>query len=208
MTARKHPNQWKSAWVHENDMGEFRAIPGTGGSYKISKCGVVVSNRRRHLPARCWIVLKHSKSKKEKPFNRVSIMLPGEHKRRPHHVSRLILKSWVGPPPSDLHVAAHRNGITDDDRLENLLWAKMKDVKHSQIYRGTWVRGERARSAKFTREQIEAARKIISEYGVSQNLLAKLLGMPQPRVREWLKKNWNTQKWDDLKNPLKTEFAK
>lgn len=202
MTEKIHAGHWKFEVVHESSLGEFREIPNTGGSYRISRDGIVISNNRKGLSEGFWVVLKRHKSTNAKPFNRVRIRFEGDEKTKNCQVSRLILESWVGPPPEKTSVAAHRNGITDDDRLDNLLWAEPQDVSHGQICRGTWAHGERSGQARLTLEQVEAARKIVIEYGVSANLLATALGIPQVRVREWLTKTWDTAKWDDLENPL------
>jgi len=201
MTKKIHPKHWKLAAIHENDLGEFKDIPGTGGLYKISKDGAVASQRRRALPDKYWVILKNLKSNNARPFNRVTLHLDGQPPKQ-RQVSRLILEAWVGPPPTKTSVAAHRNGITDDDRLDNLKWAENQDVKRGQICRGTWARGEKVSTARHSREQVEAARKIVNEYGVPINLLANALGLTQPRVREWLTKSWDANKWAELENPL------
>jgi len=202
MTQRKHPKHWAFATVHENDLGEFKDIPGTGGLYRISQNGEVISKRRRSLPDGYWVLLRICKSRNAHPFNRVSVYFDGDSKSKICQVSRLVLEAWVGPPPTKTSIAAHRNGVSDDDRLENLLWAEQKDVSHGQICRGSWAHGERVGSSRHSLQQVEAARKIVIEYGVSANLLAEALGVAQPRVSEWLTKTWDTSKWEDLENPL------
>lgn len=104
MTPRTPVQHWKSATVHENDMGEFREIPNTSGDYKISADGVVVSRRRRGLPAGYWIILSQTKSKNSRPFNRVAIFFD-DGTNRTCQVSRLLLEAWVGPAPQ---LEAHR----------------------------------------------------------------------------------------------------
>jgi hypothetical protein len=203
MTTKQHPKHWKFATVHEDKIGdEVRDIPGTGGTYRITKDGIVLSQRHPSLPEGYWIVMKCQKSKNSRPFNRVCIAFDGYPRGRICQVSRLLLEAWVGPAPSEFHVAAHRNGVTDDDRLENLMWALPRDVSHGQICRGTWAHGQSAGRVRFQREQVEAARKIVIDYGVPANLLATALNLNQARVREWLTKTWDTDKWDGLQNPL------
>ena len=186
-------------------MGDFRPIPNTSGLYQISANGIVVSRRRPSMPNGYWLVISISKSKNARPFQRVGLYFDGDTKPKMCQVSRLILEAWVGPPPTDRHVAAHKNGVPDDDRLENLKWSLMKDVKQGQICRGTWVHGDRVGSARLSREQVEAARKIVTDHGVPANLLATALGTPQARVREWLTTTWDADKWSGLENPLEAE---
>lgn len=78
----------------------------------------------------------------------------------------------------------------------------MNDVKQAQICRGTWAHGEKSGSARFTKHQVEAARRIVIEFRVPATLLAEALGMTNTRVIEWLTKSWDTSKWDGLENPL------
>ncbi len=202
MSEKVAPAHWRrSRLVYDADLGpNFRDVPGTGGLARISDDGIVISQSDRRLEPGWWAVLSISKSKNSKPFNRVTVYFGA--KKRMCQVSRLILESWVGPPPTSKHVAAHRNGVTDDDRLDNLMWALQQDVSHGQICRGTWAHGERAGNARLSLQQVEAARKIIFDHGVSATLLAEALGVPQARVREWLVKTWDTSKWDGLENPL------
>ncbi len=202
MTAKSHPSHWKFQTIHEDSLASFKDIPGTGGTYKISADGVVVSSRHRGLRDGWWIVLRCTKSKNSRPFARVCLYMDGSTKPAHYQLSRLLLETFVGPPPTALHVAAHRNGITDDDRLENLVWSTSQEVKHAQICRGTWAHGERTGHTRFTREQVEAARKIVIEFGVPADLLANAMGESQSRIREWLVKTWDTDRWDGLQNPL------
>jgi hypothetical protein len=105
------------------------------------------------------MVLKIHKSTNSKPFNRVSMYFDGDKKARCCQLSRVILEAWKGPAPSEMHVAAHRNGKTDDDVLGNLVWATQKEVSEGQICRGTWAHGDSAGAARSSIEQVEAARK-------------------------------------------------
>lgn len=203
MTERKHIKHWKFATVHQDDIGDFRDIANTSGTYKVSRDGVVISSRRRELPDGWWVVLKTRPSSVSRPYNRVAITFDGEPKARMCQVSRLMLEAWIGPAPSPLHVAAHRDGKPDNDTLENLKWALPQDVKESSIVRGTWAHGETAGNARMQREQVEAARKIVIEYNVPANLLATAMGLNQIRVREWLTKTWDVEKWDGLEDPLR-----
>ena len=200
MTAKKDIKHWKLPLMHGADLGEFRDIPGTGGTYKVSRDGVVVSQCYRGLPDGYWLVLGQRKTTNSKRYRRLEIIFANGRGKKSCMLSRLILEAWVGPAPSDSHLAAHKNGIIADDKLDNLKWATAIDVKHGSIARGTWAHGETL--SKHDKSQVEAARKVVVEYGVPVNLLAEALGMEQTRVREWIVKTWDTEKWDGLENPL------
>jgi hypothetical protein len=203
MSLKVHPSHWKKFRTMQHpSLEHFKDVPGTGGTYRVSKDGVVISNRHKGLIDDWWMVLKIHKSTNSKPFNRVSMYFDGDKKARCCQLSRVILEAWKGPAPSEMHVAAHRNGKTDDDVLGNLVWATQKEVSEGQICRGTWAHGDSAGAARSSIEQVEAARKIVMEYGVPINLLATVLDKPSIRVKEWLTKCWRPEKWDGLENPL------
>jgi hypothetical protein len=47
-------------------------------------------------------------------------------------VQRLVLLAFVGPPPTDLHEANHKNGRKDDNRVENLEWVtRLENMRHA-----------------------------------------------------------------------------
>ncbi len=204
MTKRKPIGEWRYTLVRETELGEFRDIPGTGGVYKVSRDGVVVSARCRELPEGYWLVLKPRPASVDKPY--VRLLIAYDHGTRSRQLGQLVLEAWVGPKPTKAHQAAHRNGVPGDDRLDNLLWALSAEVKLGQIARGTHVHGSRHHSARFEKQQVEAVRRIINEFKVPPTLMARALGMPQVRVRDWMmKKAWNQEKWDGLVNPLTGE---
>jgi len=125
--------------------------------------------------------MKKTKSRPSQPFNRVGIVRDGE--KTCAQLNRLILETFVGPPPSEDHVAAHVNGVSDDDRLENLKWALHVDVKTGSIRRGTWAHGDGIHSARFHDTQVKAVKKILAA-GISPTTLAAAMDVPQARVRE------------------------
>jgi hypothetical protein len=206
MTARNHPSDWKLQTICQADIEDFdetyKIIPRTNEEFRVSRDGVVLSRKRKSLPAGWWVILKQTKSRVAHPFNRVCIIQAGGEKRT-RQVSSLILEAFVCDKPSPLHIAAHKNGVSDDDRLDNLVWALMRDVKHAGIVRGTYAHGERAGNCKHDLEQVQAARKVVLEYQVPIALLATVLGFNETRMREWIiGESWNEGKWDDLVCPL------
>lgn len=67
-------------------------------------------------------------------------------------VHRLVLKAFVGMPPTPEHHAAHGNGVRTDNRPENLRWATPKENQADCVLHGTDNRGERNPMAHFTKE--------------------------------------------------------
>jgi hypothetical protein len=184
VTTAKHPRHWKRNTIHESDLGEFVDVPDTDGMYRIARDGTVISQkfiRLRPWPG-WWIILKTVKSRPSQPFNRVHIVY-SDGVSVCEQLSRLLLTVFLSPPPTNDSVAAHLNGVSDDDRLENLTWAVPTDVKTASIVRGSHAHGDNHPSTRFCEQQVKAIRQIIS-MGVPVNMLARAMNEPQPRIRE------------------------
>lgn len=183
MTKPQHPSKWRFDVIHDRDLKGFKAIPRTDQLYMINPSGQVVG--RRHSCCQpwpgWWIKLRTAKSRPSQPFNRVSIVQDGQQVCA--QLGRLLLETFVGPAPSSDHVAGHINGVSDDDRLENLKWVLPVDVKTGSIRRGTWAHGDRVHSARFHETQVNAIRRIL-EAGIAPTTLAAAMDVPQARVRE------------------------
>lgn len=98
---------------------EFAPIPGYEGRYAISKTGLVrtfVGSGRCPaggiLAASLWTISGD---------DYVCVTLTNIHgKSRRWQVHRLVLMTFVGPPPSHVHQGNHKNGQKWDNRLTNL----------------------------------------------------------------------------------------
>ncbi len=59
-------------------------------------------------------------------------------RRKKEHISRLVLKAFIGPPPFPKAEARHLNDIKTDDRLKNLAWGthkqNMEDGVRNEVY--------------------------------------------------------------------------
>lgn len=58
-------------------------------------------------------------------------------------IHRLVLETFIGPASTNEHQAAHNNGVSHDNRLENLRWATPSENQADRILHGTDNRGER-----------------------------------------------------------------
>lgn len=202
MPAAKHPSKWKLNTIHESDLGDFVDVPNTDGMYRVSKDGCVIS--QKHIRLRpwpgWWLILATCKSRPSQPFNRVNITYE-DRGEASVSLSRLLLTVFVCPPPSKDSVAAHINGISDDDRLENLKWALPQDVKTGAIVRGTHSHGDRHPAARFHEDQVKAVRQIAAK-GVPVNMIARAMDEPQARIRELVKTRRNMAKHNGTVCPL------
>lgn len=99
--------------------------------------------------------------------------------RRNRRVHGLVLRAFVGPPPSG-HVGCHGNAVRDDNRLSNLRWGTPQDNADDRAKHGNnrGLIGELSGTSKLTWTavaEIRAARKdgahlaeLAAEYGVSE----------------------------------------
>lgn len=120
-----------------------------------SKTGLIYNISRRH------------KTKRREPLK---IRLGGYKARyaRVHlvgngpkdvYVHRAVLSAWIGP--SKTKQAAHQNGNSLDNRLENLMWMSPKENSLQKIKHGTSGKGEKNAAAKLSDDQ---SKKIILQY--------------------------------------------
>jgi len=52
-------------------------------------------------------------------------------------VNRLVLLAFVGPPPSDGHVAAHNDGVKSNNHINNLRWATYSQNEEDKVRHGS-----------------------------------------------------------------------
>ena len=106
-----------------------RDIAGFEGRYAITNDGRVWSYPRPGAYVR-WLAIHSDR----KGYQRVYLF---DGKRlQAHVVSRLVLAAFVGPAPSLIHQANHKNGNKADDRIENLEWVTPVENTHHAIETG------------------------------------------------------------------------
>lgn len=118
----------------------WKEIDGYPG-YRVSTTGRVQSKRHRNgLPARDWRDLSFVPDGMGYPQVRLS---NGDGPKW-HFVSRLVLAAFVGPCPTESHVARHfLNPDPWDNRAENLRWGTQAENCADKVLHGTDQRGER-----------------------------------------------------------------
>ncbi len=103
---------------------------------------------------------------------------------QPQHVHRYICIETNGPPPSDLHQAAHTCGNGNKGCVSPfcLRWATQQENEADKIIHGTKLMGELVGDAKITTEiarQIHVQRKL----GITSDEIAKAFGIKGQQVR-------------------------
>ena len=106
-------------------------------------------------------------------------------------VHRIILETFVGKRPDGME-CRHLNGISDDNRLENLKWGTPKENAQDKIKHGTTVRGEKSKKSKLTEDQVKwIYYSYLSPDGWTQKALADYYNVDQSTVSLIInKKNW------------------
>lgn len=87
-------------------------------------------------------------------------------------VHRMVLRTWVGEPPTEQHHAAHINGDRLDNRLANLVWASPAE---NAAHKGGHGTDHSPRS--LTAEAVARMRRIYVEGDISYRKLGKLFGV-------------------------------
>lgn len=99
------------------------------------------------------------------------------------HVSRLVLMSFVGEPPTGCE-CSHLDGDARNNRLSNLAWVTHAENMSHQLIHGTRRQGVRHAQSKLTESDVleirrkaadgQSQRKIAADHSVSQSLVSML----------------------------------
>ena len=96
-------------------------------------------------------------------------------------IHRLLLISFKGPRPNGMEVR-HINGISTDNRLENLEWTTHKDNIADRRVHGTENIGERNGQAKIGYDKVVLIRELYSTGKFSHESLSKRFGISRRQV--------------------------
>ena len=99
-------------------------------------------------------VYKMALSKRHYGYVRTKLTIDGV--RKDLNVHRLVLFTFVGPPEVGQKHCRHLNGITDDNRLENLKWGTAKENAADRKLHGTQHHpiGELSGNTKLNNKQV------------------------------------------------------
>ncbi len=118
-------------------------------------------------------------------------------------VHKLVARAFLGPMPTPEHTQVnHINGITTDNRVENLEWKTRRGNQLHAINEGLYGgRGQDHARAKFTDEEIgEIRRTYTGAYG-EQTAIAKKHGVTQSLISKIIKRDiWGHLDDDDPSN--------
>ena len=109
-------------------------------------------------------------------------------KRKPQHTTKgvhnLVLRAFVGDPPTDKHGACHINGQPDDNRVENLYWGTAAQNCQDTVRHGRTCGGTRNAQSKLTWVEVDEIRRqsyywglfrdLAGQYGVTKGLIGQI----------------------------------
>ena len=111
----------------------------------------------------------------------------------PYSVHRLVCWAFHGPPPSDRHHAAHRDGNALNNTASNLRWASPKENEADKELHGTRRLGSEHANAILDEVTVLDVVKRIST-GETQHAVARHLGVSPSAISAI----WNGTNWSHL----------
>jgi hypothetical protein len=153
---------------------EWRSTPNP--LYEVSDLGRVRSKSTKGWDGKAGRIAAEWKVVGGRP-NKISgyiyvVMAPS---RTATTVHSLVCAAFHGPRPDGLQVA-HLNGVRDDNRAENLMWASPKENSRHKALHGTQPRGEAAYNAKLTEADVRLMKQL-RERGAATACLADIFGI-------------------------------
>jgi len=109
-----------------------------------------------------------------------------DRKRTHLFVHRLVIEAHIGPAPSPDHEVNHKNGITDDNRVENLEWVtRSENERHAYRVLGRKAapsKGEAHGLAKLSDEDVIGMRKLYATGKYTQAELGEMFGVSESNI--------------------------
>ena len=146
---------------------QYKEISGFPG-YRVGSDGSVWSKWRRFGlgPGKGSTFILGEQWKKLKPhvdrdgYHDIKTFRNGKrYRRRVHH---LVLEAFVGLRPKGMQTR-HKNGRSDDNRLDNLLWGTSKDNQEDRRQHGTLPMGEQNAWSKLDTAKVKY---ILQQHGL------------------------------------------
>jgi len=180
----------------------MKDIPGYEGRYAVTRDGRVWSHKKEtpvgknggvRLDGDRWLTL--TVGNRGKGYHRIALV-NAEGKRKMWLVHRLVAMTYI-PNPNSLPFINHINGVTTDNRVENLEWC---DAQGNSVhaYGNGWVKlpnqkGALNSQAKVTEKDVQIIRRL-SKQGYRGTHISKELGVCRSTVNDII----NYRTWKDV----------
>jgi hypothetical protein len=102
----------------------------------------------------------------------------------------IVCRTFHGEKPTPRHGVAHNNGVSTDDRANNLRWATPAENEADKNLHGTVQRGERNYNTNFTEDDIRTIRLRLSSGETCVHISADYGVVPATIWRIKKRKNW------------------
>ena len=164
----------------------WKPVVGFEKYYDISNYGKVATRYIIGRPTKNGLLKQHTN---RKGYKRVG--LTTNNHRYSILVHRLVLEAFIGSQPSVIHQANHKNGIKDDNSVDNLEWVTPLQNNMHAIKNGLWHPnlGESHGMAKLKASDIpiiracegkETSGQVAKRYGVTSTAIYTI----------WKRINW------------------
>lgn len=187
----------------ETDIEEWRDVPGYEGLYKVSNKGGLVklehwSSKGRYYPESCPYQFKNYKGY-------IQTYLYKDGKRKTTTIHRLIAKAFI-PNLEDKDQINHKNGVKDDNRIDNIEWCNQSENMRHAFDTGLklGLACEDNGRATLTNEQVVEIKSLYNS-GWKIRDLAKKFDIPLGRLRplfygfSWEKETTPIERRDERK---------
>lgn len=171
-----------------NNKEIWKEIPGYGGYYEASSLGRIRVKDR-------WVVKNCSglglgvqkqfykgrvfKLTYDRGYMHVNISVDGKRAKLAAH--RAVLLAFVGEPENGQE-ACHENGVSSDNRIDNLRWDSHFENNQDRKRHGRYAHGEKHVMAKLSDKQIEEIRssglngpQVSEKYGIGTSQAHRIL---------------------------------
>jgi len=177
----------------------MKDIPGYENRYAVTQDGNVWSHRKEtpvgenggvRVDGDCWLAL--SMHNRGKGYYRIALS-DSNGQRKMWLVHRLVAMAYIDNP-DDLPFVNHRNGITTDNRVENLEWCDASgNARHafdSNLVRVPNQSGAANSQAKLTAGDVRRIRNMAAD-GIGDTEISRLTGVNRSAVKDITKyKTW------------------
>ena len=180
----------------------MKDIPGYEGRYAVTKDGRVWSHRKKtsvgknggvRIDGNKWLIL--TESNPGRGYQRIALV-DYSGNRKMLSVHRLVAITYI-PNPDNLPFINHKNGVTTDNRVENLEWCDAKGNSVHAFNNGCIKTpdqaGENNSQAKMNIQDVRNIRRL-SEQGIGDTEISRTLNLSRNSVKGVTKhKTWRLQ---------------